>query len=63
MKNILLFLLLINIHSSIIAQEVKKFKNFGIDNPMSYSFVRTIAQDKDDFMWNYENKVRRNNLY
>jgi ligand-binding sensor domain-containing protein/GGDEF domain-containing protein len=50
-KNILLFLLLINIHSSIIAQEVKKFKNFGIDNPMSYSFVRTIAQDKDDFMW------------
>ena len=51
MKNILLFLLLINIHSSIIAQEVKKFKNFGIDNPMSYSFVRTIAQDKDDFMW------------
>ena len=51
MKNILLFLLLINIHFSIIAQEVKKFKNFGIDNPMSYSFVRTIAQDKDDFMW------------
>jgi len=50
-KNILLFLLLINIHFSIIAQEVKKFKNFGIDNPMSYSFVRTIAQDKDDFMW------------
>ena len=51
MKNILLFLLLITLDFSALAQEVKLFKNFGIDNPMSYNFVRTIAQDKDGFMW------------
>ena len=51
MKNILLFLLLITQNFSICAQEVKLFKNFGIDNPMSYNFVRTIAQDEDGFMW------------
>ncbi|MFT5296183.1 MAG: ligand-binding sensor domain-containing protein/GGDEF domain-containing protein [Colwellia sp.] len=51
MKHILLFLFSLIIHSSSYAQEVKLFKNFGIDNPMSYNFVRTIAQDKDGFMW------------
>lgn len=51
MKNILLFILLITFNVSILAQEVKLFKNFGIDNPMSYNFVRTIAQDEDGFMW------------
>lgn len=35
----------------LVAQEIKHFKNFGIDNPMSYSFVRAIAQDKDGFIW------------
>ncbi|PKI13958.1 ligand-binding sensor domain-containing protein [Colwellia sp. 12G3] len=51
MKNILFFLLSIIINFSAIAQEIKLFKNFGIDNPMSYNFVRTIAQDEDGFMW------------
>ena len=51
MKKILLLLLSITLNFSALAQEVKLFKNFGIDNPMSYNFVRTIAQDKDGFMW------------
>ncbi|MBA6355172.1 MULTISPECIES: two-component regulator propeller domain-containing protein [unclassified Colwellia] len=51
MKNILLFLISIILSFSVIAQETKLFKNFGIDNPMSYNFVRTIAQDEDGFMW------------
>jgi ligand-binding sensor domain-containing protein/GGDEF domain-containing protein len=50
-KNILLFLLSISINFSILAQDVKLFKNFGIDNPMSYSFVKAIAQDEDGFIW------------
>jgi len=50
-KNILLFLLSITLNFSVLAKEVKLFKNFGIDNPMSYNFVRTIAQDEDGFMW------------
>ncbi len=50
-NNILLFLLLIFINFSTFGQEVKLFKNFGIDNPMSYNFVRTIAQDEDGFIW------------
>ncbi|ASP48934.1 ligand-binding sensor domain-containing protein [Cognaticolwellia beringensis] len=33
------------------AQESKLFKSFAIDNPMSYKFVMTIAQDKNGFMW------------
>ena len=33
------------------AQESKLFKNFAIDNSMSYKFVMTIAQDKNGFMW------------
>lgn len=33
------------------AQESKLFKRFAIDNPMSYKYVMTIAQDKDGFMW------------
>ena len=51
MKNILIFLLSITFSYSAFSQEVKLFKNFGIDNPMSYNFVRTIAQDEDGFMW------------
>jgi len=49
-KKILLTLLFI-LNFTAQAQEVKLFKNFGIDNPMSYNFVRTIAQDEDGFMW------------
>lgn len=37
--------------ATLVAQEIKQFKDFGIDNPMSYSFVRTIAQDKEGFIW------------
>ena len=37
--------------SSICAQNDKLFKNFGIDNPISYQFVMTIAQDSQGFMW------------
>ena len=44
-------LLLFFLCSFIAAQDIKLFKNFGLDNPMSYKFVRTIAQDKDGFMW------------
>ncbi|WP_286263157.1 ligand-binding sensor domain-containing protein [Thalassotalea atypica] len=51
MKHNLLFWLLILASSSGLAQDVKRFKNFGIDNPMSYNFVRAIAQDRDGFMW------------
>ncbi|WP_057830973.1 ligand-binding sensor domain-containing protein [Colwellia sp. TT2012] len=51
MKKKLLFLLFVILNFNAFAQEVKRFKNFGIDNPMSYNFVRTIAQDKDGFIW------------
>jgi ligand-binding sensor domain-containing protein/GGDEF domain-containing protein len=50
-KNKLFLLLLLILSVSSVAQEVKLFKNFGINNPMSYKFVRTIDQDKDGFMW------------
>jgi ligand-binding sensor domain-containing protein/GGDEF domain-containing protein len=33
------------------AQDLKLFKGYGVENPMSYKFVRTIAQDKNSFMW------------
>jgi len=36
---------------SVIAQEGKLFKSFGIDNPIAYKFVMTIAQDHKGFMW------------
>jgi len=36
---------------SVIAQEDKLFKNFGINNPIAYKFVMTIAQDHKGFMW------------
>ncbi|TPH12556.1 ligand-binding sensor domain-containing protein [Litorilituus lipolyticus] len=49
MKKIFIFLLLCN--QSLFAQEIKLFKRFNVDNPMSYLFVRTLAQDKDGFMW------------
>jgi ligand-binding sensor domain-containing protein/GGDEF domain-containing protein len=50
-KKILVFILLSSLNFIVLSQETKRFKNFGIDNPMSYSFVRTIAQDEDGFMW------------
>jgi len=51
MKNYLIFFLIIFVSLSSFAKEVKLFKNFGVDNPMSYQFVRTIAQDDNGFMW------------
>ncbi len=51
MKKTLLLLILLTHCCSVLAKEVKLFKSFGIDNPMSYKFVMTIAQDKDGFMW------------
>ncbi|QOL25956.1 diguanylate cyclase [Thalassotalea sp. LPB0316] len=46
-----LFLVLLSVLAKTSAQEVKHFKNFGVDNPMSYSFVRAIAQDQYGFIW------------
>ncbi|NQZ88315.1 MAG: diguanylate cyclase [Colwellia sp.] len=51
MKNYLIFFLIFFVSLSSFAKEVKLFKNFGVDNPMSYQFVRTIAQDDNGFMW------------
>ncbi|MFT4724230.1 MAG: ligand-binding sensor domain-containing protein/GGDEF domain-containing protein [Colwellia sp.] len=51
MKNYLIFFFIFFVSPSIFAKEVKLFKNFGVDNPMSYQFVRTIAQDDNGFMW------------
>lgn len=50
-KTKLLFITLILVCFSGLSKEVRLFKSFGIDNPMSYKFVRTIAQDKNGFMW------------
>ena len=50
-KKTLLLLILLTHCFSVFAKEVKLFKSFGIDNPMSYKFVMTIAQDKNGFMW------------
>lgn len=33
------------------SQDLNLLKSFGVHNPLSYQFVRTIAQDKDGFMW------------
>lgn len=33
------------------AQDSKLFKSFAIDNPLSYKYVMSIAQDKSGFMW------------
>ena len=51
LKKTLLILSLLVYSFSLAAKEVKLFKSFGIDNPMSYKFVRTIVQDKNGFMW------------
>jgi len=50
-KKLIIVILSIVINFSLFAKEIKLFKNFGIDNPMSYNFVRTIAQDEEGFMW------------
>ncbi len=48
-KFILFFILFIS--PVISAQDLSILKSFGVNDPMSYQFVRTIAQDKDGFMW------------
>tara|TARA_B110000467_G_scaffold161465_1_gene182618 strand:- start:11836 stop:15006 length:3171 start_codon:yes stop_codon:yes gene_type:complete len=50
-KKILFTLCLLISCITVLAKEVKLFKSFGIENPMSYKFVRTIVQDKNGFMW------------
>ncbi len=51
MKKILLLLVVVFSCLELHAKEVKLFKGFGLDNPMSYQFVRTITQDSHGFMW------------
>lgn len=51
MKNYLYSLILLSVFFTSNAQELNLLKSFGVDNPMSYQFVRTIAQDKSGFMW------------
>jgi len=51
MKYCLLVCLLLSTTFPSLAKEVKLFKDFGVNNPMSYLFVRSFAQDKHDFMW------------
>ncbi len=48
-KFILFFILLIS--PVLNAQDLSILKSFGVNDPMSYQFVRTIAQDKYGFMW------------
>jgi len=50
-KNKILLSLCFFLSFNSFAKESKLFKNFGIDNPFSYQFVRTIAQDDNGFMW------------
>jgi len=50
-KNYLYSLILLSVFFTSNAQELNLLKSFGVDNPMSYQFVRTIAQDKSGFMW------------
>lgn len=51
MTRVLYFSLLFLFCNILSAQESKLFKNFAVDNSMSYKFVMTIAQDKHGFMW------------
>jgi len=50
-KKYLYCLILLSVFFTSNAQELNLLKSFGVDNPMSYQFVRTIAQDKSGFMW------------
>ncbi|WP_019026526.1 ligand-binding sensor domain-containing protein [Colwellia piezophila] len=51
MKKLYLVLFLSLLSYMVSAKQVKLFKNFGHDNPLSYQFVRAIVQDQDDFIW------------
>lgn len=46
-----IFLLILFVSQLSSAQDLNLLKSFPLENPLSYQFVRTIAQDKDGFMW------------
>jgi ligand-binding sensor domain-containing protein/GGDEF domain-containing protein len=46
-----ILLLILFVSSVLNAQDLSLLKSFGVNDPMSYQFVRTISQDKDGFMW------------
>ena len=50
MYKYILFIILLSSPVSL-AQDLNLLKSFPLENPLSYQFVRTIAQDKDGFMW------------
>ena len=39
------------VHSNSYAQNLYTFKNFTVDNPLSYQSIRAINQDRNGFMW------------
>ena len=47
---ILSFLFFITLQNAL-AQSFDTFKNFSLENPLSYKSINTIAQDKNGFMW------------
>lgn len=51
MKALFTFLLFIFICLTVNAQKISSFKNFTINNPLSYLSIRTIVQDQYGFMW------------
>lgn len=51
MLNRCIFIILILVSNFALAKQVKLFKSFTPDNPLSYLFVRSIVQDSDGFIW------------
>lgn len=47
----LCFLATLLVHSNSYAQNLYTFKNFTVDNPLSYQSIRAINQDRNGFMW------------
>ncbi|WDE03781.1 diguanylate cyclase [Thalassomonas viridans] len=50
-KYLILFLLCLLIPARLMAQEIDSLKAFPANNPLSYHYVKAIAQDKHGFMW------------
>ncbi|WNC69691.1 two-component regulator propeller domain-containing protein [Thalassotalea nanhaiensis] len=52
MKVVLTLILFLSLLSKpTFSQNINTFKNFTADHPLSYQAVRTIAQDKESFIW------------
>ncbi len=51
MLNRCIFIILLLVSNVALAEQVKLFKSFTPDNPLSYQFVRSIVQDDDGFIW------------